>query len=220
LNYSCQKRPPVPVTPLDPLNKEIFRESIKELTAIISTEWVEEAKLSCEEIQIYIPSSIIQCQISRTMTNILYNPIVGVNLMSASFASTYLGDEPLTPTNKTFRIAPRSRFKGLGILHNISLCHNNVEVILDFHVFDIQDFNILIGHPLEKLFIETPSSGDLDVKLGRDTFSIPITRDKTSVAATLPYHELRKEVMLVSSFESPKSSLEKDAKLFIEERMT
>ena len=34
---------------------------------------------------------------------------------------------------------------------------------------------------------------------------------------TLPYHELPKEVMLVSPFESPESSLEKDAKLFIEE---
>jgi hypothetical protein len=37
------------------------------------------------------------------------------------------------------------------------------------------------------------------------------------VADTLPYHELPKEVMSVSPFESPKSSLEKDAKLFVEE---
>ena len=102
--------------------------------------------------------------------NVLYNPIVEVNLLSASFASTYLGDEPLTPTNKTLRIAPRSRLEGLGILHNISLYHNNVEVILDFHVFDIQDFDIMIGHPLEKLFIEPPKTGELDVKMGRDTF--------------------------------------------------
>jgi hypothetical protein len=37
------------------------------------------------------------------------------------------------------------------------------------------------------------------------------------VADTLPYHELPKEVMSVSPFESPESSLEKDAKLFVEE---
>ena len=34
---------------------------------------------------------------------------------------------------------------------------------------------------------------------------------------TLSYHELPKEVMSVSPFESPQSSLDKDAKLFIEE---
>ena len=33
----------------------------------------------------------------------------------------------------------------------------------------------------------------------------------------LSYHDLPKEVILVSPFESPESSLEKDAKLFIEE---
>ena len=48
-------------------------------------------------------------------------------------------------------------------------------------------------------------------------FSIPITWGKNSVLDTLPYHELPKEVMSVSPFESPKLSLDKDAKLFIEE---
>ena len=71
------------------------------------------------------------------------------NLMSASFASTYLGDEPITLIVKTFRVVPHSRLEGLGILHNISLYHNNVDIILDIHVFDIQGFDILIGHPLE-----------------------------------------------------------------------
>jgi len=142
------------------------------------------------------------------MVDILYNPIVRVNLMSASFASTYLGDEPLTPTNKSFKIAPRSRLEGFGILHSISLYHNDVEVTLDFHVFDIKDFDILIG-PLEKLFVEPPLSGNLDVKLGRGTFSIPITRAKNSVPEPLPYPNLPKEVISVSPFESPESSLEK-----------
>ena len=39
-NYSCQKKPPVPVTTLDPLDKEFLRESIKELTVIMSNECV------------------------------------------------------------------------------------------------------------------------------------------------------------------------------------
>ena len=70
--------------------------------------------------------------------------------MSASFTLTYLGDEPLAPTSKSFRIAQRSSLEGLGILHNITVQHVNAKVALDFHVFEIYDFDTLIGHPLEK----------------------------------------------------------------------
>ena len=137
--------------------------------------------------------------------------------MSKSFALTCLGEEPHAPIVKSFRITPQSNLKGLEILHNITLYHGNVEMALDFHVFDIQDFNIMIGHPIEKLFLDPPKIGDLDVKLGRDTFTIPITRSKNSMAESLPHLNLPKEVMSVLPFDSPESSLEKDAKLFVEE---
>jgi hypothetical protein len=65
--------------------------------------------------------------------------------------------------------------------------------------------------------VEPPSSGALDVKLGRDTFSIPITQAKNSMTESLPYPDLPKEVMSVLPFDSPESSLENDAKFFIEE---
>jgi hypothetical protein len=71
------------------------------------------------------------------MVNALYNPTVRANIMSASFARTFLVNEPIASTNKTFRVGPRTRLEGLGILHNISLYHDNMEIILDFHVFDI-----------------------------------------------------------------------------------
>ena len=54
--------------------------------------------------------------------------------------------------------------------------------------------------------------------MGRDTFTIPITRAKNLGAESLPYPNLPKEVMSVLLFESPKSSLEKDVKLFIEKK--
>jgi len=43
--YSCQKRPSNPVTPSDPLDKQFLRKSVKELIAIMSSEWVEEVEL-------------------------------------------------------------------------------------------------------------------------------------------------------------------------------
>ena len=121
LNYSCQKKPPVPITPIDPVDECFLRENIKELIAIMNSEWVEEAELSSKEIQIHTPSSTIQCQLCRTSVDILYNPMVGENLMSASFAHTYFNDDILAPTTKSCRIAPQTRLEGLGVLHNISL---------------------------------------------------------------------------------------------------
>jgi hypothetical protein len=192
LNYACQKRPLVPVSPCKPLDNEFLRESIKELTTIMSSEWVAEGEHSSEEIQICILPMTIRCKVLRTMVDVLYSPTVGANLMSKSFASAYFGKKPLAPTIRFFRNNPRSILKGHVILHNITIHHDNFEMSLDFHVFDIQDFDIMIGHPVEKLFVDPSKIGDLDVKLGRNTFTTPITRVKNSVAESLPYPDLQR----------------------------
>ena len=108
----------------------------------------------------------IQCNIRDDRVDVLYNPTIGANIMSASFASSYFGNEPIAPTNKCLRIAPRINLKGCGVLHNMSVYHNNVEMALDFHVFDITDFDILIGHPLEKLFLDLPKNRGFERKVG------------------------------------------------------
>ena len=74
--YSCQKRPPVPVTHLDLFDDLFLRKSVKDLIAIMSSEWVEEMELSSEEIQIHTPSSTIRCSIGKTSVDVLYNPTV------------------------------------------------------------------------------------------------------------------------------------------------
>ena len=38
--YFCQKRPPSSVTPTDPLEENFHRETIQELTTLISNEWL------------------------------------------------------------------------------------------------------------------------------------------------------------------------------------
>jgi len=81
------------------------------------------------------------------MVDVLYSPTIRANLMSVSFAYAYFGNEPLALTNKSLRNNPRSVLKGHGILHNTTIHHDDVVMALDFHVFDIQDFDILIGHP-------------------------------------------------------------------------
>ena len=101
----------------------------------MSSEWVEETELSSEEIQIHTPSSILQSKVGRSREKVLYNPTIGANLMS--YAHAYLGNEPLAPTNKTLRLAPRSSLESKGVLHIIHLHLDNTILALDFHVFDI-----------------------------------------------------------------------------------
>ena len=99
--------------------------------------------------------------------------------MSASYVLTHL-ENSLVPTEKTLRNALGSILEGIGIVHDVLVRHDDFEVALDFHIFDVYDFDILIGHPVEKLFLEAPLLGTIDFKLGRETFSLLISREKNS----------------------------------------
>jgi hypothetical protein len=79
----------------------------------LSDEWLEESEFSNEIIRINSPSVTIQCQLDKYHFETLYNPVVGVNIMSATFAEHLLKDIPLAPTNKLLksfsgRIIPNS----------------------------------------------------------------------------------------------------------------
>ena len=132
---------------------------------ILNNEWTKEVEHSSEEIHILVPSSSIQCKIHGMMVEVLYNPTVGANIMSLTFASIFFDKEPLAPTIKTCKSEPRLRLEGIGILHDIFLYHEQTKISLDFHVFDIKDFDVMIGRPQEK-FLEPSSSGDLNIKVG------------------------------------------------------
>jgi hypothetical protein len=58
--------------------------------SIINNEWLEESKLSSDVICLDSPSITIRCQINNAPFDALYNPIVGVNFMSVSFAHDLL----------------------------------------------------------------------------------------------------------------------------------
>ena len=99
----------------------------------------------------------------------------------------------------------------------MTVMHENVDVILDFHVFDVQNFNLMIGHPIEKLLMDAPTQGKLDVRLGKETFSVQISRAAKSLAEPSIDSETIMEVMGILPFDSLESLLEKDAEKFIKE---
>ena len=92
--------------------------------------------------------------------------MVGANIMSASFALSYLSDNPLHPTSRSLWSGPRSTMEGIRILHDVPVWYDKTELALDFHIFKVQDFNVLIGHPIEKMFQNISPLGTLDVTLG------------------------------------------------------
>jgi hypothetical protein len=71
--------------------------------SIISNEWLEKLEFSSDVIHLDSPSISIHCQINKTLFDALYNPIVDVNIMSASFAHDLLKHMPLTPTIKLLK---------------------------------------------------------------------------------------------------------------------
>jgi hypothetical protein len=76
---------------------------MKELVSAISHEWLEEAEISSDIIRLDSPSTTILCQIYREPFSALYNLVVGVNIMYASFARDLLEHMPLTLTTKLLK---------------------------------------------------------------------------------------------------------------------
>jgi hypothetical protein len=88
---------------------------------------------------------------------------------------------------------------------------------LDFHVFEIQDFDILIGLPIEQLLINTPRLGSLKITLGENEFSISFSRARITLTDPLPEIELVEEVTVVPPHESSEALLEDEVPDFIKE---
>ena len=63
LNYLIQVRPQEKTTPIEPHEKLMAIEHIQSPSAIMSYEWLREAKLSLEIARITFPSTILLCTI-------------------------------------------------------------------------------------------------------------------------------------------------------------
>jgi hypothetical protein len=111
-NYHTMRRPQKSrkssfhVELLDPSEEAFLKKTMKELVSIISNEWLEDS-----------PSIFIHCQINKAPFDALYNPVVGVNIMSTSFAHELLKDMPLTPITKLLKGLSGHILPSLGLLY-------------------------------------------------------------------------------------------------------
>jgi hypothetical protein len=90
-------------------------------------------------------------------------------------------------------------------------------VYLSFYIFDTWEFDLLIGHPIERL-IHEGKKGSVNVHLGKSlNLSIPITQSLHTKMELSLEQEPMEEIMAVSFLESSDKDLEEVTKDFIEE---
>jgi hypothetical protein len=134
-----------------PDDLKFLREVIRELIFILGDDWLIESEQSPEVIRFNSPSVIIKLQVDSHPFEALYNPVVGVNIMSYTFAKEFLKDIPLIPTNKLLKSCSGHIIPSLGVSSALPIVINDFRILLNFYIFDVWDFNVMIGVPIIKL---------------------------------------------------------------------
>jgi hypothetical protein len=111
---------------------------------------------------------------------------------------------PLVLTNKLFKSPLGLFFECCGIARDVPVIIDKIKVLIDFHIFAILEFDILIGYPLENLK-EKPSHRGFDDKLGKTAST---THLETPMAEHLPNHYPFEEAKFISPSVSPKLACE------------
>ena len=122
----------------------------------------------------------------------LHDPAAEVCILPEYVLDTLVGNKPLTPTDKYFEIPSGLYFECRWIARDVPITIDKLEVHLDFYIYDILDFDLLLGLPLEKT-----SHGSLDEKL-RETSSATTTHLENLLAKPLPEQNPLKEMMHTS----------------------
>ena len=79
----------------------------------------------------------------------LHDPAAEVCIIPECLLNTLVGNKPLTLTNKYFKSPSGLYFECRGIARDVPIIIDKIEVRLDFHIYDILDFDIFLGYPLE-----------------------------------------------------------------------
>jgi len=108
-----------------PDDLKFLREVIRKLIFILGDDWLIESKQSPEVIHFSSPSIVIKLQVDSYPFEALYNPVVGVNIMSYTLAKELLRDIPLIPTNKLLKNCSGHIIPSLGVLSALPIVIND-----------------------------------------------------------------------------------------------
>ena len=137
--------------------------------------------------------------------------------MSEYLADTLLGDVPLEPADDLFKSPSGLIFECRRIARGVPIKIDQTEVFLDFHIFSILDFDLLIGYPLETLHLHGASQGSHNQELREAAFTTKTSCSKPSMVKHHPEHESLEEVRFISPFTSIDPALYEDTRLLTKE---
>ena len=142
---------------------------------------------------------ILPCSIGGITIEAHVNPIIKVNIMPWHLAYTLLGDVTLKPSDKLLKCCPFGHIiECRGVASAVLLTLDKIEVHLDFHIFDVLDFDLLIGYPLEISL--TSHQGRLTGLLRETAFATTTPNLENLLAKPLPEQNPLEEMMHTSPF--------------------
>jgi len=107
-----------------------------------------------------------------------------------------------------------------GLAQNVSVVINKVHVLLNFYIFDVEDIDLLIGHPLMR-FIDRFHSGHLKGQIRKNLkVFVPYVGSINAKIEPNPKTDPIEEVMAATHLEASQPNLDEEAKDYIEELET
>ena len=141
----------------------------------MNVEWSKEVRRSSKAIQVSSSSTTFNCSIGGNSVEALHDSTAEACIMSEFLMETFIGSMPLDLIDILFRSPSGLFFECRGIARAVSVKIDKIEVKLDFHIYPILDFEILIGYPLENLLQEKSLQGSFNHDSGKTTCATPIS---------------------------------------------
>ena len=129
----------------------------------------------------------------------LHDPAAKVCIIPEYLLDTLVGNKPLTPIDKYHKCPSGLFFECRGIARDVPITVDKIEVHLDFYIYDILDFDLLLGYPLEKLLA---SHGSLDEMLRENAPATAASCLENPMAKHFPEQNLLEEMVHTSPFVS------------------
>ena len=146
-------------------------------------DWSKEVEHIFEAIQISSSFTTIHCSMKGNIVEALHDPTVEACIIPECLLVTLVGKKPLTLTNKYLRSPLGLFFDCWGIARDMPITIDKIKVCLDFHIFDILDFDLLLGYLLDQLL--TVPHGSQDENLKKITASTAASRLENLMARPL-----------------------------------
>ena len=156
-------------------------------------DWPKEAKRASEAIRISPTSATITCSVKGNIVEALHDPAAKVCILPEYLLDTLVGNKPLTPTDKYFKSPSGLFFECRGIARDMPITVDKIQVHLDFYIYGILNFDLLLGYPLEKLLA---SHGSLDEMLRENTSATVASCFENPMAKHFPEQNLLEEMVL------------------------